>query len=535
MQCRAIPYEGNEPYIFLSYCHKDSDLVYPLFTQMVKDGYRVWYDDGNIAGDDWPENIANHLNNCCVCVAFISENSSNSHNCNTEVTFAIKQAKKLLPVMLEEFSLPLGLSMLLSTVHYLQKMDFTTDRALLQKIYQMPELEKCKAEPGSLKLKDIPEENVATSDADVDPVISSLTISLSNDHDEVDAQEEKTEETPVVTPEKTEETPEKTEETGKGVKATAHKVKVTPKKVTLKVTTQETEKDEEITEDATAEDVTSDEVVSEVHTTEEKTPEVIPADTPAEESQEQAEATDDVAAAEEDYYDEKTVIGERTVVEDATIRPQAAKIPSALLLYPDGGQCFQLSSLHTKLGRMASQSDIVIDSKTISRHHADILFSEDEYFLSDNDSLNGTFYNGESVAKGTSVKLENPAVFQLHEETLVLVSGEMAVALREQGYAALLMNAARTFARVIEGSSLELNRNNVWPDKTLNDPKVHRVDHAVVHNRPDGLYLEDVAPENGNRTYLNGSKMSPKETRKLKNGDYIRLGNTTLEVVLIEL
>ena len=24
MICRAIPYEGKEPYIFLSYCHKDA-------------------------------------------------------------------------------------------------------------------------------------------------------------------------------------------------------------------------------------------------------------------------------------------------------------------------------------------------------------------------------------------------------------------------------------------------------------------------------------------------------------------------------
>ena len=41
MFCRVVPYEGNEPYIFLSYCHKDQAKVYPIFEQMAFDGYRL--------------------------------------------------------------------------------------------------------------------------------------------------------------------------------------------------------------------------------------------------------------------------------------------------------------------------------------------------------------------------------------------------------------------------------------------------------------------------------------------------------------
>lgn len=97
MICRAIPYEGKEPYIFLSYCHKDANIVYPLVEQMVKDGFRIWYDDGNRAGDDWLENIANHLNRCAVCLAMISENSSVSHNCKSEINEALEWKKSFLP------------------------------------------------------------------------------------------------------------------------------------------------------------------------------------------------------------------------------------------------------------------------------------------------------------------------------------------------------------------------------------------------------------------------------------------------------
>ena len=46
MICRAIPFEGKEPYIFVSYCHADKEILYPLFEQMAMDGYRIWYDDG---------------------------------------------------------------------------------------------------------------------------------------------------------------------------------------------------------------------------------------------------------------------------------------------------------------------------------------------------------------------------------------------------------------------------------------------------------------------------------------------------------
>ena len=60
MNCRVKPYEGQEPYLFLSYCHKDATQVYPLLETMTRAGYRFWYDDGNHPGDEWPENIAQH-------------------------------------------------------------------------------------------------------------------------------------------------------------------------------------------------------------------------------------------------------------------------------------------------------------------------------------------------------------------------------------------------------------------------------------------------------------------------------------------
>lgn len=59
-------YEGNEPYIFVSYAHKDSNHVLPIITSLQAQGFRVWYDAGIEAGTEWPEYIAGRLDGCAV-------------------------------------------------------------------------------------------------------------------------------------------------------------------------------------------------------------------------------------------------------------------------------------------------------------------------------------------------------------------------------------------------------------------------------------------------------------------------------------
>lgn len=38
-------YKGSEPYIFLSYAHKNADKVLPEIDRLRKLGYHVWYDE----------------------------------------------------------------------------------------------------------------------------------------------------------------------------------------------------------------------------------------------------------------------------------------------------------------------------------------------------------------------------------------------------------------------------------------------------------------------------------------------------------
>ncbi|MDO4189293.1 MAG: toll/interleukin-1 receptor domain-containing protein, partial [Lachnospiraceae bacterium] len=66
-------YEGDKPYIFISYSHRDSKIVWPIIEQLNKDGYRVWYDDGIDPGTEWDQFIADKVCNSGCFLAFMSE------------------------------------------------------------------------------------------------------------------------------------------------------------------------------------------------------------------------------------------------------------------------------------------------------------------------------------------------------------------------------------------------------------------------------------------------------------------------------
>lgn len=104
-------YQGKEPYIFISYAHKDSDQVLPIIQQLQNWGFRVWYDAGIQAGTEWPEYIASHLRDSSAVIAFISEAAINSPHCRQEITYAGSKHKDVLSIYLDNAELPAGLEL----------------------------------------------------------------------------------------------------------------------------------------------------------------------------------------------------------------------------------------------------------------------------------------------------------------------------------------------------------------------------------------------------------------------------------------
>ena len=140
---RPRAYEGNEPFIFVSYAHKDSDRVLPIISALQDRGFRVWYDAGIEAGTEWPEYIAEHLDGCTVFLAFISEAALASQNCRREINFAIELMKEQLAIYLEDVKLSLGMRMQLGTLQAMFRNRHSTQESFIEELCHCHILKNC--------------------------------------------------------------------------------------------------------------------------------------------------------------------------------------------------------------------------------------------------------------------------------------------------------------------------------------------------------------------------------------------------------
>ena len=104
-------YKGTEPYIFISYAHKDSDTVLPIISRLQKDGYRVWYDEGIAPGSNWDEYISGHLDGCSAVIGFLSKAYVKSQNCRDELALTRLKGKPMNLVYIDDVQLTPGLRM----------------------------------------------------------------------------------------------------------------------------------------------------------------------------------------------------------------------------------------------------------------------------------------------------------------------------------------------------------------------------------------------------------------------------------------
>ena len=101
-------YKGNEPYIFVSYAHRDSKRVYAVLKELHQSKYRIWYDEGIDPGNEWREDIAVFLSNSACFLLFVSQDALRSNNVQNEIFFAIdnKPLDSIVCVYLESAEVP---------------------------------------------------------------------------------------------------------------------------------------------------------------------------------------------------------------------------------------------------------------------------------------------------------------------------------------------------------------------------------------------------------------------------------------------
>lgn len=117
---KPIPaYRGSEPYVFVCYAHRDSDTVYSDVVLLDQNGIKVWYDEGIPAGKSWRAEIAAAIQDATKFILFISEASLNSAHCLREVDYALNHDIEIIPVYLDDSTLPAELELVLNRVQAL--------------------------------------------------------------------------------------------------------------------------------------------------------------------------------------------------------------------------------------------------------------------------------------------------------------------------------------------------------------------------------------------------------------------------------
>ena len=106
---------------FFSYSRVDSDFAKKLATDLRNAGADIWLDQLDIVpGSAWDVAIQNALNGAGGVLAIISDTSIQSKNVMDEVSYAISQEKRIIPLILENCPVPFRLARL-------QHVDFTKD------------------------------------------------------------------------------------------------------------------------------------------------------------------------------------------------------------------------------------------------------------------------------------------------------------------------------------------------------------------------------------------------------------------------
>ncbi len=131
------PYEGKEPYIFVSYAHADSPAVMAVISHMHTRGYRIWYDEGIEVGSEWPECIAEHLSAAHLMLAFVSNAYMKSDNCRREMHYALSKRIKVINIFLEETAMTPGMEMQIGNIFALMKYTMS-EKVFLDKLYSAP-------------------------------------------------------------------------------------------------------------------------------------------------------------------------------------------------------------------------------------------------------------------------------------------------------------------------------------------------------------------------------------------------------------
>lgn len=111
-------YTGDEPYLFVSYSHRDVEQVYPILDALYDRKYRIWYDESCENGSDFREELRTRIQNSEAVLLFVSAASMASPFCGMEIIVACECGKRLFPIYLDDAAVPPAFELLLANTHH---------------------------------------------------------------------------------------------------------------------------------------------------------------------------------------------------------------------------------------------------------------------------------------------------------------------------------------------------------------------------------------------------------------------------------
>lgn len=95
--------DEEQPFIFISYSHKDRDRILEIIKGLYVKGWRIWYDEGLTIGDSYDKTLYEHVKNCSAFLLFVTENSVNSNYIKSnEIPWANDFEKPIIKCILDE-------------------------------------------------------------------------------------------------------------------------------------------------------------------------------------------------------------------------------------------------------------------------------------------------------------------------------------------------------------------------------------------------------------------------------------------------
>jgi len=132
-------YAGDEPFVFVSYSHSDSQRINSLLTGLSTIGYRLWFDKGIPGGAEWDALIEDRLRRSAVLLLFVSRRAVESKFVRREAKFADSLNKPIVSVLLEDgVELSHGLGMLLTQYQMLHVSGGVAEVARAVEFVQLP-------------------------------------------------------------------------------------------------------------------------------------------------------------------------------------------------------------------------------------------------------------------------------------------------------------------------------------------------------------------------------------------------------------